>query len=127
MSELLAILAGLAMGLLSSWGIGGGTLLVLYMTLFVHIPQVQAQGINLLYFLPVAVGALQHYFRKGLIDIPVWRTASLAGCFTALVSAYAAQFVDNTVLRQLFGGLLLILGGRELLRAFGKRTDNERG
>ena len=49
---LLPLLAGTATGVLSAFGVGGGTLLLIYMTAFAGLPQDQAQGINLLYFLP---------------------------------------------------------------------------
>ena len=54
MSFLIATLAGLATGVLSGFGIGGGTLLLIYMTSFAQLDQSMAQGINLLYFLPTA-------------------------------------------------------------------------
>ena len=47
-------LCGLLTGILSSWGVGGGTLLLLCMTLFFGVEQRTAQAINLLYFLPTA-------------------------------------------------------------------------
>ena len=48
------LLAGAATGVLSAWGIGGGTLLLLVMTLLLGVEPRTAQGINLLYFLPTA-------------------------------------------------------------------------
>ncbi len=48
---LLSMLAGALTGLLTGAGIGGGSLLLLYMTVFQKVPQLEAQGINLLYFL----------------------------------------------------------------------------
>ena len=41
-------LVGFFTGILSAWGIGGGTLLLLVMTLFLGVDQLSAQGINLL-------------------------------------------------------------------------------
>ena len=46
--------AGLVCGVLSGLGIGGGTLLMVYMTAMAGLEQTVAQGINLLYFLPTA-------------------------------------------------------------------------
>ena len=48
----IALLAGGATGILSAFGIGGGSLLLIYLTSFAALDQHQAQGINLLYFLP---------------------------------------------------------------------------
>lgn len=55
------LLAGVGCGVLSAWGIGGGTLLLLVMTLVFGVDQTAAQGINLLYFLPTAaMGLIWH-------------------------------------------------------------------
>ena len=58
MGWLLPLLAGTATGILSGFGVGGGTLLLIYMTTFAGVPQNLAQGVNLLYFLPAAATAL---------------------------------------------------------------------
>ena len=58
MKWLLPLLCGLGTGILSAWGVGGGTLLLLIMTLFLGVDQRSAQGINLLFFLPTAASAL---------------------------------------------------------------------
>ena len=54
----ISLLAGAVTGVLSGFGIGGGTLLLIYMTAFAGVPQNLAQGVNLLYFLPTAATAL---------------------------------------------------------------------
>ena len=56
---LLPIAFGFATGILSAWGVGGGTLLLLCMTLFLGVEQREAQAINLLFFLPTAGISLQ--------------------------------------------------------------------
>lgn len=50
----MSALAGAVTGVLSGFGVGGGTLLLIYMTAFAGVEQHLAQGINLLYFLPTA-------------------------------------------------------------------------
>ena len=45
----ISLLAGAVTGVLSGFGIGGGTLLLIYMTAFAGVPQNLAQGVNLLY------------------------------------------------------------------------------
>ena len=51
---LLPFLFALGTGVLSSWGVGGGTLLLVCMTLFLGVEHREAQAINLLFFLPTA-------------------------------------------------------------------------
>ena len=50
MTWLLSFLCGLGAAIVSAWGVGGGTLLLLTMTLFLDVPSTEAQGINLLFF-----------------------------------------------------------------------------
>ena len=69
----LPLLVGTATGILSAWGVGGGTLLLLAMTLFLGVEQRTAQGINLLYFLPTAGAGLLFHRRSGLLERPVLR------------------------------------------------------
>ncbi len=68
MGWLLPLLAGTATGILSGFGVGGGTLLLIYMTTFAGVPQNLAQGVNLLYFLPAAATALPAHIKNGYID-----------------------------------------------------------
>ena len=100
-----AALAGAVCGLLSGLGIGGGTLLMVWMTGVAALPQQTAQGINLLYFLPSAACALFFHIRN---------PAALGGCVTAAIAAWIATGLDVSLLRRLFGGFLLLTGLREL-------------
>ena len=113
---LFAALAGTATGVLSAFGVGGGTLLLIYMTTFAGLDQHLAQGINLLYFLPTAVVALPTHFKNGYIDRKALRPAILAGLLTTAAAAWAATALDVALLRRLFGIYLLVIGLRELLR-----------
>lgn len=65
---LLPFLCGLGAAVISAWGVGGGTLLLLVMTLFLGVDQRMAQGINLLFFLPTAISALLCHWQKGYLD-----------------------------------------------------------
>ena len=60
------MLIGFITGVLSGFGVGGGTLLLIWLTAFEGLEQTQAQGINLIYFLPCAALALVSHVRNGL-------------------------------------------------------------
>ena len=76
---LLPLAVGFATGILSAWGVGGGTLLLLCMTLLLGVDQRTAQTINLLYFLPTAGMGLLSHGKGGLLEKPVLRSAIPAG------------------------------------------------
>ena len=72
---IIPFLCGLGASILSAWGVGGGTLLLLVMTLFLDVDQRTAQGINLLFFLPTAASALVCHARGGYLDKPTLKSA----------------------------------------------------
>ena len=100
----------LATGVLSAWGVGGGTLLLLVMTLFLGVDQRTAQGINLLFFLPTAASALVCHARGGYLDKPTLKAAVPVAVAAALVGAWVSNAVDVEVLRKPFGVYLLLSG-----------------
>ena len=104
-SWLIPLLAGTATGILSAFGIGGGSLLLIYLTAFAALDQHQAQGINLLYFLPAAAAALPSHQKNGLLEKQAILPAVLAGLAAAgpIPVHHPAQ---SPVLRQYFPVLL---------------------
>lgn len=110
---------GLATGVLSGFGIGGGSLLILYLTSVAGVEQYLAGGINLLYFIFCAPAALVSHIKNKLI---VWKAVlwcTVAGIVTSLGAAWLASAVHADWLRRAFGVLLLYIGVREL---FCKKT-----
>ena len=76
---MVAAIVGLAAGVLSGMGVGGGTLLVVYLTWVAGFAQIEAQGINLLYFLPCAASSSVLHYKNGLIDKEAVLCAAAAG------------------------------------------------
>lgn len=113
---LIPLLAGAATGILSGFGIGGGSLLLIYMTSFADVPQNLAQGINLLYFLPTAGAALPAHFKNGYVEKAALAPAILAGLAGTALAAWAATSMDTDLLRRCFGTFLLVISLRELFR-----------
>ena len=111
-----ALLAGAACGVLSAFGVGGGSLLLIYMTSFAGLSQTAAQGINLLYFLPTAGAALPTHFRNGYVEKAALAPAILAGLAGTALAAWAATSLDTQILRRCFGVFLLLMGLREFFR-----------
>ena len=121
MAELIApFLFALATGVLSSWGVGGGTLLLVCMTLFLGVDHREAQAINLLFFLPTAGISLFFHRKNGFLERDTWRQAALPGVLASLAGALAALAVDVSLLRKPFGLFLLYSGVSMLLSARGK-------
>lgn len=109
-----ALAAGAICGILSAFGIGGGSLLMIWMTAVLNMEQQTAQAINLLYFLPAASLSLIFHIRHRRIRWAATIPAVLAGLVTAALSAWAASRIDAAWLRKVFGVFLLVVGVMEL-------------
>lgn len=107
---MLPLLFAAATGVLSAWGVGGGTLLLLVMTLFLGVDQRTAQGVNLLFFLPTAASALVCHAKGGYLDKPTLKAAVPAAVIAALLGAWVSNSLDVAVLRKPFGVYLLLSG-----------------
>lgn len=113
-------LAALATGALSSWGVGGGTLLLVCMTLFLGVEHREAQAVNLLFFLPTAGISLLFHRKNGFLDKETWREAAPLGTAAALAGALISLAVDVSLLKKPFGFFLLYGGASMLLGAIKK-------
>ena len=105
---LLPFLCGFGCAIISAWGVGGGTLLLLVMTLFLGVEQEAARGINLLFFLPTAGSALLCHFKSGFLDKPTLKTAVPWALAAAAAGAFFAAAVGTDALRKPFGVYLLL-------------------
>lgn len=112
---------GTLLGFLSGLGVGGGSLLILWLTAVLSTEQRMAQGVNLLFFLPAAVVSCLFHGKQGRLDWKAVVPASLAGAAAAAVCAWVATSMDTGLLRKLFGGLLIATGLWELFGTQGRR------
>lgn len=114
---------GILTGVIASMGLGGGFVLLIWLTLFMDMPQRAAQGINLLFFLPIAVISVIMHLRAGLIDKKLVLSLVPGGIIGAVLGTLGSQLVGNELLRKLYALFLLAFGLRELFR---KAPDNEK-
>lgn len=112
----LCTLVGAVCGVLSGLGIGGGSLLMIWLTALQDLPQRQAQGINLLYFLPTAGAGLLFHRKAGMLDKQALRQAIPWGVATAALGAWCATAMDTELLRRPFGVYLLVMGVITLIK-----------
>ena len=109
----LSFVIGIITGIISGFGIGGGSLLVLYMTAVLDISQYTAGGINLLYFIGCAPAALIGHLRQRTVDLRTALWCIIGGVLSALPTSLLASNINADLLRRLFGGLLIYVAVRE--------------
>lgn len=117
------IIIGLLSGIAASMGFGGGFVLIIYLTVFAETNQITAQGVNLLFFLPVALVSLIIHQKNRLIS---WKTLLRllpGGILGILLGAFISAHIDVEFLQKLFGGLLIFVGCKELFHKNKKEGD----
>ena len=109
-SILLTAIAAFLTAILSGLGVGSAGIFVLYLTLVAGFPQPEAQALNLLFFPLSAGAALAVHVRERRIPLRV--VLFLVACAVpgALLGAYLARVLDASLLRKLFGGMLVVTG-----------------
>lgn len=111
----------LVIATLSGMGVGGGGLLVIYLTLFESTPQLIAQGANLCFFILSAIASTVFNIAKGKI---IWKTTlvmSGAGIAASLVGSLIAGAIEPDILQKIFGGMLIVGGVNSLIGNHKKR------
>ena len=105
---------GLILGYLSGLGVGGGSLLILWLTLYLRTDTQSAQVVNLLFFLACAGSVTIIRLKKGTLQLRSILPGIIAGCLFAVIFSYFGQILPQALLRKLFGIVLLATGLREL-------------
>lgn len=109
-----SIAAGAVLGFLAGLGIGGGSLLILWLTLVLQMEYAVAGTVNLMFFIPSAVITSLYRLKQGKLDIKRILPALAAGCAGAVLFTILGNRIDEAILRKPFGILLLVTGVREL-------------
>lgn len=119
---LLDILASFAIALLSGLGVGSGGLLVIYLTLYTGMPQLRAQGINLVFFLFAAGASMLSHLAQRKLIAPLCILLITAGLPGAMIGASLAAILPAALLRRLFGAFLITAGALTLTRRDTRRA-----
>ncbi len=110
-----AMLAGLLAGAAGALGLGGGSILMIYLTLIAGTGQLQAQGINLIFFIPCAITALLMHQSSGRVP---WKLVVPTVCWGlpfALAGFAMSEKLGGNLMGKVFGGFLVILGVKEII------------
>lgn len=111
---LIQSLFGAAFGFLAGLGVGGGTLLILWLTAILGIDSDTARKINLLFFMAAAGAVSIIRWKKGKLPLKIIFPTAIAACASAWLFTKLRTRFDEDILRRMFGALLLIVGIKEL-------------
>ena len=97
----LEIICGILGGIVGGMGMGGGTLTIPLLTIFLKFKQLQAQGVNLIAFLPMSIIALVIHIKNHLVAYKETWLLALVGCVFSLLGALIANHIDGGILKKL--------------------------
>lgn len=101
-------------GIFASMGLGGGMVLIVYLTVFAGFSQLVAQGINLVFFIPIAIISLVLHTKNKLVEWKKAVPAVLWGTAAVIISAWLANRIEQSLLSKAFGIFLILMGLKEL-------------
>lgn len=124
---ILEALIGFISGIVSGTGMGGGTILIFCLSLFMGIDQKVAQATNLVFFIPTSIAAIYINIKEKKIE---WKTAKVVivwGIIGAVTGALIALKINVKFLKKLFGIFLAVIAIHEvyiLIKEYKKDKKN---
>jgi len=122
------IFGGLVGGIAGGMGMGGGTLLIPILTLLAGFKQIEAQGINLISFIPMSIIALILHFKNKLVRFKETYLLAIIGAVVSLLSALLAVHINSKALKILFALFLIAIGIWqliELIKSFNQKNKGD--
>lgn len=123
MSLIYTAISSFLSGILGSMGFGGGTILIVYLTVFLGLEQTNAQGINLVFFIPCAIYAIISYIKQGLIDKSMSIKLILSSFVGLVIGYYLLSLIEPNLLGKIFGGFLILLALKEIFFTKNDKTQ----
>lgn len=114
------VIIGFIAGIAASMGFGGGFILIVYLTLFGEADQAEAQGINLLFFLPIALISIIIHHKNKLIEWKILPMLALSGAVGVFIGSSLANVISTDLLQKFFAALLIYVGMKEIFHKEGK-------
>lgn len=124
METLSIILVSFLSGLTASMGLGGGMILIIYLGLFTSLSQLEAQGINLVFFIPIALLSLVFHCKNKLVDKKAVAISAVPGLLAVIISAFAAYFIHTYLLRKIFAAFIFLIGVKQFFSKNKKPPDD---
>ncbi len=108
------IIAGILSGICASMGLGGGFVLLIYLNLFTQTEQLEAQLLNLCFFVPIAILSVYMHSVNGNIEKKIVKMTFILGIVGVIIGASVAFIINAKILSQVFGVFILIVGLKEM-------------
>lgn len=107
-------ITGIISGTVSGTGMGGGTILILVLSIFLGIEQHTAQATNLVFFIPTSISAIIVSIKNKLIEWKIGITIAVSGIIGAIIGANISAKIQVKNLKTYFGIFLAIIAIYEI-------------
>ena len=104
----------IALGTLSGLGVGGGSLLMVWLTAFLNYEPIASKNINLLFFIPSAIIVCCYRWKNGKLEFKKLIPAVVAGCICSAVFPFLAKIISTDFLKKILGALFILTGTKEI-------------
>ena len=106
---------------------GGGTILILLLSIFMNLDQHVAQATNLIFFIPTAITSVIIGIKNKNINVKEALVIVVSGIVGAIISANISSNLNVNLLRKMFGAFLLIIAIYEIYSWFIMYIKNKKG
>ena len=111
---MLEIIFGFIAGNITGLGMGGGTILILLLSIFMQLDQHIAQATNLIFFIPTSIASIVTNIKQKNVNIKLAKTISIFGIIGAIIGATISQIVSSHILKKIFAMFILIIAFHEI-------------
>lgn len=120
------IVFGIIAGIVSSLGMGGGTILILLLSIFMGLDQHVSQATNLIFFIPTSITAIIINIKDKRIDWKVSKSIILYGSIGAIIGSIISSKIQTQNLKKIFGIFLLIISFFQIYEIYSSYTKSKK-
>ena len=103
-------------------GLGGGTVLIPILTVFLSVNQQNAQAINLLSFIPMAIITVILFIKNKMINYRNILYIIISGVISCIGGSILAKSISGNLLKKIFGAFLILLVILQIVLFCNKKT-----
>lgn len=110
------ILFGIISGIISSLGMGGGTILIMLFIIFKNIDQHLVQGTNMVFFIPTSIISI--IINRNKINYNMSLKIIASGILGAVIGSLLSFKINSESLKKYFGIFLIVIAFFEIFSLF---------
>lgn len=114
MDYIILVISGVLSGIFGSLGVGGGGVLIVFLTFFLGFSYNIASGLNLIFFIPIALFSIIIYLKQNRIDVKKSILMIISGLPGAVLGTYLSSVIETSLLSKFLGAFFIIISLKSL-------------